>query len=221
MTLPAVTRRWFDAAAASYDEDYAAPQVKAEDGLVASWLRRAVPPGACVLDVGCGTGWLVEHLDVLSRGTYLGFDASSGMIERFRSKHPGWPVEVRDLENFWPLYPSDWRGSSPRVAVAVWSVLNHSRPEIVLDRFRRSGGDRLVVLGRTRNLPLTYLGGGWAVLPEPYLDLDPAIWSYVARGQGLHLTDTRWFAAGAEHALPDCGDADYVWMIFEPDGSPG
>ncbi len=45
------------------------------------------PVKGSVYDIGCGTGLLLEMLDVCPNG-YTGIDPSVGMIEEFKRKHP-------------------------------------------------------------------------------------------------------------------------------------
>jgi SAM-dependent methyltransferase len=59
--------------------------------------------GRSLLDVGCGTGDLLDHLR--ARGIacdYLGTDLSPSMIERCRARFPDGKFEVADLESWQP-----------------------------------------------------------------------------------------------------------------------
>ena len=52
-------------------------------------LCRSVAPSHSVLDVGCGYGALLDHLESTGwRGEYTGFDLSSEMIDAARRLHP-------------------------------------------------------------------------------------------------------------------------------------
>ena len=80
----------YDALAPTYDERYDTPVAHAEDAFVATLLRPLVEGARNVLDVGCGTGLLVDLLgDVLPVERYTGVDPSAGMLDRFVDKHPG------------------------------------------------------------------------------------------------------------------------------------
>ena len=59
--------------------------------------RRFVPPGARVLELGCGDGDLLASLSPDPAGS-LGVDLSPGMVERARAKHPDLRFLVQDAE---------------------------------------------------------------------------------------------------------------------------
>lgn len=85
-------RRHFDEIAADYDrwKEKAEFYYQAVKRMVAE----VVPPGARVLEVGCGTGDILASLRP-SEG--LGTDISPKMVERARRKHPHLRFEVHDL----------------------------------------------------------------------------------------------------------------------------
>jgi glycosyltransferase involved in cell wall biosynthesis len=59
--------------------------------------RRFAPPGARVLELGCGTGDLLAALAPDPAGS-LGLDLSPGMVERARAKYPALRFEAGDAE---------------------------------------------------------------------------------------------------------------------------
>jgi glycosyltransferase involved in cell wall biosynthesis/SAM-dependent methyltransferase len=59
--------------------------------------RRFVPPGARVLELGCGTGDLLASLSPDPAGS-LGVDLSAGMVERARAKYPSLSFQAGDAE---------------------------------------------------------------------------------------------------------------------------
>jgi ubiquinone/menaquinone biosynthesis C-methylase UbiE len=63
--------------------------------LLSGIYREFVPPGATVLEIGCGTGTLLHSLDP-RRG--VGIDLSPGMVEIASSKYPGLNFLVADAE---------------------------------------------------------------------------------------------------------------------------
>lgn len=64
--------------------------------IVERFLRFHVPPGMSVLEIGCGTGDLLDTL-APSRGT--GLDISPKMVEIARSKHPDLTFVVGDAQD--------------------------------------------------------------------------------------------------------------------------
>jgi glycosyltransferase involved in cell wall biosynthesis/ubiquinone/menaquinone biosynthesis C-methylase UbiE len=60
-------------------------------------LAALIPAGSSVLELGCGTGNLLQ---ALKPGRGLGIDISSGMVEIARTNHPELSFEVADAECF-------------------------------------------------------------------------------------------------------------------------
>jgi ubiquinone/menaquinone biosynthesis C-methylase UbiE len=92
---PSEVRRHFDHLAKLYDK------FKKKNWYYYAHLKRFlsenVPPGARVLEVGCGTGELLNH--VRPREGY-GIDLSGRMIERARRKFPHLNFVVGEAEQF-------------------------------------------------------------------------------------------------------------------------
>ena len=61
-----------------------------------TYLRGIIPEGASVLEIGCGTGDLLNAMRP-SRG--MGIDISSEMVKIAQAKHPHLQFEVEDVEN--------------------------------------------------------------------------------------------------------------------------
>jgi SAM-dependent methyltransferase len=76
-------RKWLARAAFFHDEDLL-------------YLKFLIPPGARVLELGCGTGDLLAALEP-SFG--VGVDFSEGMIAQARAAHPGLTFMVGDVED--------------------------------------------------------------------------------------------------------------------------
>ncbi len=66
--------------------------------LIAGYIRR-LASGGDVLDAGCGTGVLVDHLDI-ERLQYTGFDVSPTAIAQARDRHPGASLLTSSFEDF-------------------------------------------------------------------------------------------------------------------------
>lgn len=77
----------YDNLAEKYDTMYKDPVCLAEDKALFDYLTREVPLFKSVLDIGCGTGLLLENLMIASNN-YTGIDPSSKSIEIARSKFP-------------------------------------------------------------------------------------------------------------------------------------
>lgn len=89
-----VTASYYDKLAPLYDQTYSDPISDAENHAVADVLRENV--GRKILDVGCGTGILLDLVDVED---YVGFDISQGMVARAKSKHPDRNFFVGDMHD--------------------------------------------------------------------------------------------------------------------------
>ena len=203
--------RAYDTWADTYDAEHASrPETATEDALVVSWLRDRLPVGSSLLDVGCGTGWLLDRME-WPRALYYGFDISTGMLDRAQEKHGGYLFRQHSILDLWPSYPHDWRAGTPKVAVAMWSVLNHltgSEVDLAFDRFAVSGGDRLLATVRTPAAP----GATAAQSPDELAGfVYPHALDRLAvgiAGAGLALTDHFGFLYGGDLAPPD--EAHYL-----------
>jgi SAM-dependent methyltransferase len=80
-------------------------------------IRRLAPrPGVCI-DVGCGTGALIESL-AASRWNVIGFDPSDSMISVAKARRPGLDLRVGDAASF--------TSDSPATLITATSdVINH------------------------------------------------------------------------------------------------
>lgn len=78
----------YDQIATEYDGLYTSPEDLAENLLVRSIIREHFGASAPdTLDVGCGTGLLLD-LGVVSTRLYTGIDPSRGMLNQLVAKHP-------------------------------------------------------------------------------------------------------------------------------------
>lgn len=136
----------FDAMADDYDRLYAdRPETAPEDDLVVNYIADRLPEDASVLDVGCGTGYFLDHLR-WPRGLYLGFDYSARMLANAMEKHPGYVFTRADARNGgWP----PWQGVGPRWIVALFSVYLWATPAEFYDMYRRYGAEGALVVTAT------------------------------------------------------------------------
>jgi SAM-dependent methyltransferase len=133
----------YDKVAAGYDKHYSRPVDHWED----AWLARLLRPhvdGKAVLDLGCGTGWVMDHC---RPRFYTGLDSSPRMLAELRRKHPqaatveatvgrtGWSARVPGSGGTFDTVTATWalqyftEGDE-----SLYDVLGHCRHMI------RSGG---------------------------------------------------------------------------------
>jgi SAM-dependent methyltransferase len=84
-------RSEYDAIAREYDALYSTPEYKEEDKYLMDLIGDLY---GSVLDVGCGTGLLLDYKKDQILNNYLGIDPSSEMIAQLRYKHP----EIRSYQ---------------------------------------------------------------------------------------------------------------------------
>lgn len=97
--------RW-DAAARRYDQAYSDPASRAENKVIQRWLRPLTCQGGRLLDLGCGTGLVLDLVPELAP-RYVGVDISPAMLEVARGKHPEATLVQGDLADpdAWPAGP--------------------------------------------------------------------------------------------------------------------
>jgi SAM-dependent methyltransferase len=89
---------------------------------LASWremklIRRHIPPGARILDAGCGYG---EWVTLLRKRGYAaeGLDYSKRLVDRLKIEYPDTPWHLGDIRN-----PGDGLGMFD--AIISWGVIEH------------------------------------------------------------------------------------------------
>lgn len=83
-----------------------------------SSLAASLPPGATVLDIGCGNGIPLTRILLDAGCAVVGVDSSSRMLDRFRVNCPGTPFTCS------PIQSCDFQGATFDAALA-WGVLFH------------------------------------------------------------------------------------------------
>lgn len=132
----------YDKMAADYDFLYADPRYRAEDEAVANALRPHLT--GSVLDVGCGTGLLLEYAaDTITH--YMGIDPSTGMLARMLQKHPTARVMQSAFEDFTVSSRVD-------LLVSLFGAASYVRPTHY-EGLRDSGTDYFIMFYRPGYAP--------------------------------------------------------------------
>lgn len=97
----------FDAVAHRFDDsDKPWREVKAEREALYALAR----PSGRVLDIGCGTGLLVDYCyREVDRERYVGIDPSAGMLAKFALKHPDYKADATLLRTTFEDYETPLR----------------------------------------------------------------------------------------------------------------
>jgi ubiquinone/menaquinone biosynthesis C-methylase UbiE len=144
----------YDLASATYAETWQAFMEPVNKGLLDQW---APPHQGSVLDLGCGTGLVLDHLRQREfGGNYFGIDASSGMLSLV-SKGPGVELHHGDVHDLLPMLPD----KSFDGVTALWSWEYMDRKKL-LPHIRRvlSPGGQVVLLANRRDT-IPELGGAF------------------------------------------------------------
>lgn len=93
-----------------------------------------------ILDIGCGTGILLDYIEIDS-SQYFGIDPSESMLHVFRKKHPEYEVQKTLFENF----------QSHRkftVILALWGAPNYINPDKInrIYRYKKSSQSKIVLM---------------------------------------------------------------------------
>lgn len=141
---------FYDSLGKQYDELYG-NHIGLRDTF-SKWLHQ-LPPYACILDCGCGTGCPVAEMIVDSGRAVHGIDLSSTMIEVARKQVPGATFEVVSMLEYKPPLEGQMGG-----VVASLSLFELSRAQITTMAKRwmswlRPGGSLLLVVMAAEKVP--------------------------------------------------------------------
>jgi len=136
-------RAVYDALAPEYDGLFDSPVDAAENEALKHLLRERV--FGRVLDVGCGTGLLLDLLEDIAPNDYLGIDVSPGMLEIASQKHPRHNFILADAQNLHSLAAGTFD-----TAVSLFACLSYTPdPKAVVDechRLLRFGGRAILMV---------------------------------------------------------------------------
>lgn len=180
----------FDMIGKRYDESFVERDVQVAE---TEWLAAQLPPGARVLDLGCGSG-LPTARQLLDAGVeVVGVDESSVMLDLARAQAPGGTYLHRDLRDIADLGEFD-------AAVAFFSLLMVPKGDLppLLSQLRSQlRGPKLLqiamVLGDFDQFPIIFLGVPAAVSAYPPDEL-----AHIVERAGFELVDLREVKAEAE-----------------------
>ena len=219
----------FDAFAPGFERTLTGLEYRAPE-LVAAALAKVtqrLPPGAVILDAGCGTGLSGERLRAFA-GRLVGVDLSTGMLAKAREKALYDELEAGELTAFLRGRPdgfdvvaaSDTFNYFGELA-ELFAAVGWGAPSIGVAGLHARGGGRGVRRGRPPTAgewPLPTQRGLLARLPRRLGVRDPRVGDGVPahgsrraragplgdRNQGLHLS--------ADHnpLIPDAGEPDRV-----------
>lgn len=119
---------FYDTIASGYDGMWTRPSDLEENHAVAELIRREFGSYApSTLDVGCGTGLLLD-LGVVSKKRYTGLDPSQGMLNQLVRKHP-------DVQNIYPGRADEVlpalvaQGREYELVVALFAAATYCTPQ--------------------------------------------------------------------------------------------
>jgi SAM-dependent methyltransferase len=119
------TKPVYDMIANDYDKVFVDNLSRAEDKALVKILKplvkEALVNDGTILDVGCGTGWLLDHIHIPA-SNYVGFDVSPEMVKRSKSKHKHCEFYEADMK-------VKWKTKSADLICSLWTVANYDTPK--------------------------------------------------------------------------------------------
>jgi hypothetical protein len=144
----------YDWLAPDYDARYATPECQAENEQVADLLRDLAPDPVRALDIGAGTGLLLD-LNCLKLDGYTAVDPCQAMLNELIRKHP----RVTDVHPT-RLEDADLNGARFDLVTALFGAASYCTPGAVLGLLSRltPGGRMLLMFYEPGYLPDYYTG---------------------------------------------------------------
>ena len=114
----------YNSIANDYDGIFVDNLSKSEDKALLKILNplitEAIIGNGLILDVGSGTGWLLDHTNI-PKANYKGFDISTEMITCSSKKHNGYSFCVKDMKIKWT--------EKAKLVLSLWTVANYDTPK--------------------------------------------------------------------------------------------
>ncbi len=145
-------------------------------------LVGSLPPGARVLDLGCGNGIPISQFLIRKGFDLVGLDSSSEMIERYRANFPG--VASRCV----PAQEAQFTAESFE-AVVAWGILFHlseaEQKEVILKaaEWLKPRGRLLFTSGKTEGLVESKMDG----VTFQYVSLGENTYRHLVERVGMSL----------------------------------
>ncbi len=115
----------YDAVAEVYDGEYQSPRDIEQNGWVKREVLRDIASADRILDVGAGTGLLLDLFPLATSRT-VNVDPSPGMLHQLEVKHPGARVVTSLAEHYIPEQPFSF-------VISLFGAVNYiDRPERLL-----------------------------------------------------------------------------------------
>lgn len=143
----------YDDVAVMYEGLFAEEQYKQEDRELIEKLN--IQKGDSVLDIGCGTGLLLDYVDK-NTISYCGLDPSYQMLRILKEKHgENYNTYPCPVEEFIP--PRKYSK-----IVSLYGSMNYAGPESIakLSQMVEMGGDIVLVMFKDDYIPVTHTKSG-------------------------------------------------------------
>ena len=114
----------YNSIANDYDTIFVDNLSKSEDKALLKILNplitEAIINDCLILDVGSGTGWLLDHTNI-PKANCKGFDISTEMIACSSKKHNGYSFYPKDMKVKWT--------EKAKLILSLWTVANYDTPK--------------------------------------------------------------------------------------------
>ena len=158
-----IIKNIYDKVANEYDSKYQDDIHLVEDAINSIYLKSFIP--SKVLDVGCGTGHVIE-LGGFNPWEYFGIDISSSMVKLAEDKYPDHEFVVGDItEGIFGKYD---------LILAVYGQINHiglfAWADILKANLEDEGDFYAVIYADTNNPDICYEEGNHKIFTELQID---------------------------------------------------